>query len=458
VTHAQPDAPETEAPETEAVDTEASATEATDAEREEITRRRGRPDYDHRDDEGPDAGEALVWIPRIAFAPITLVLDYVIRRPLGWLATVVEREQWIDAVLDFLTWNERRSGLVPTFFVAYGLQPSVGLVLFSNDDIAPGHSLNASASFGGIDFLEGSASYGIVDRERVHFTLRGVAGMRPDRVFSGIGWDAQAVQYRFRERWYDVDLVMRANLWRESSITLSAGVDGHDFDPDGYAVLAISSPPLSSAIQQGLIEAPYGLDAPYVVARPRVDVAIDSREREPSPGHGVHLDGHAEMALDVNDPLDRRWVRWGASLGGFLDLGAHRVLGLWALARFSDPIGGAPVPFTELVALGQEALLLQGFLRGQLRGRSAAAATLEYLYPIWTRLDARLHVSVGNAFDAHLQDFAFERLRLSFGIGIATAGDPDEAFQITLAAGAAPFVEGSAIQSVQVVFGSRRGL
>lgn len=419
--------------------------------------RRDAPDYDGLPERGPDAGEVLLWIPRVLLAPVALTLDYGVRRPLGLLATSAEREGWPLLIVDFFTWNERRSGLVPTFIFAYGLQPGVGLQYFSNDEVAPGHSIHASLGFGGIDAMSAAAAYTIRTSDRVRMQLRGEGARRPDRVFSEIGWNTVEAQYRFREAWYDASLALIADFWRESRLTMRIGIDGHELDPNGYAALS-DSPSLAQGIQTGRVLEPHGLQGGYVAYRQRFELAIDTREPEPAPGHGVRLEGEGELAFDPGDPLGRRWVRYGATAGAFLDVGHHRVLGLWGLVRFSDPVGPAPLVFPELVALGQEALLMQGFLQGQLRGRSALAATLEYVYPVWTHIDGRVHLSTGNVFAEHFSDFRAERLRFSFGIGLATAGDPGDAFQITVAAGTAPLIRGAAIESIQLVIGSRQGI
>lgn len=419
---------------------------------------RARPDYDGLPEPGADAGDVLIWIPRVVFAPVTLVLDYGIRRPLGELMTVAEREGWPALLLDTFTWNERRSGIVPTFMLAYGLQPSVGLELFSNDDAAPGHSLGVSLAYGGNDYLKAGASYAIrTHADRVRLELRALAAKRPDRVFSDIGWNTVEAQYRFREEWYEASLGLDVDFWRESRLSLRAGVDGHRFDANGYAAFS-DSPSLAEAIQTGRVLTPPGLESGYTAYRQSAELAIDTRELEPAPGHGVRVEAQGELAFDPGDPHAHRWVRWGGAAGAFVDVGHRRVFGLWGLARFSDPLGPSPVAFTELIALGQEALLMQGFLQGQLRGRSAVAATLEYIYPIWTRLDGRLHLSVGNVFGEHLVDFRAERLRFSFGLGVATAGEPDDALHFAIAAGSSPLIQGAAIESIQLVVGTRQGL
>ncbi|MDQ3037708.1 MAG: hypothetical protein M3Y87_35270 [Myxococcota bacterium] len=419
---------------------------------------RRTPDYDALPVPGPDAGEVLLWIPRVALAPVTLTLEYAVRRPIGALVTVAEREGWMLQLADAFTWNGRRSGVVPTFILAYGLQPGVGLVVFSNDDVARGHSIHASAGFGGVDAFNGAASYTIfTSGNRVRVELRGEGARRPDRVFSDIGWNTVEAQYRFRETWYAASLALIADFWRESRLSVRAGFDGHELDANGYAAFS-DAPSLAEGIQTGRVLAPYGLASGYAAYRQRLELAIDSREPEPAPGHGFRIEAYGELAFDPGDPVARRWVRYGATAGAFVDVGDRRVIGLWGLARFADPLGSEPLVFTELVALGQESLLMQGFLRGQLRGRSAVAATLEYVYPVWTHLDGRVHLSTGNVFGEHLSDFRPERLRFSLGLGLATAGEPDSAFQITVAVGSAPLIRGASIESVQLVIGSRQGI
>lgn len=439
--------------------THARAQDATEPATAGLAEDREVPDYDGRPDEGPDAGEVLLWIPRIVFGPLTLLLDYGIRRPLGFLVETAERESWDVFVLDLVTWNERRSGLIPTFFVGFGLQPSVGLSFWSNDEIANGHQVRLSASFGGVDYLQASGAYRIVGHGgAARIGLRAGVGRRPDRVFSGIGWDASSTQYRFRESSYRASVASRLQFWRESTLSLEAGVDGHEFGADGYAALAPSpdSRSLADGIASNELETPPGLEG-YVAYRQRAELAVDTREPEPAPGHGLRAEGFVELAFDLRRPIERRWLRYGGAVGAFVDVGHHRVFGLWALAHFADPLGPEPVPFTELIEFGDQHLQMQGFLQGQLRGRSGVAATLEYRYPIWTRFDGRLHVSVGNVFGERLSDFAFERLRASFGLGLSTTGDPDNALSFGVAAGTSAFVDGFAIESVQALFGTRQG-
>ncbi|MGE0790572.1 MAG: hypothetical protein AB7S26_33145, partial [Sandaracinaceae bacterium] len=204
------------------------------------TSRRSTPDFDGRPDPEPPPEQMLAWLPRILFAPVWLVLDYVIRRPIGWLLTTAEREGWDVLLLDLFTWNHTRSSLVPTFFVAYGLQPSIGARVSSVDDVAPGHRISVSAAFGGVDYLRATGGYEIrlPPSERVRIAMDALGERRPDRVYSGVGWDVAPEQYRYRQEIYRVGASLELRPWRESLVRTRADVDGRAFGPDGYAALS----------------------------------------------------------------------------------------------------------------------------------------------------------------------------------------------------------------------------
>lgn len=418
--------------------------------------RRAMPDYDGRAEPGPTGEEIALWIPRILFFPVHVVFEYVLRQPIGWLMTTAEREQWTVLLTDFFTWNDRKAGLVPTAFFDFGFQPSGGLYFWWNDLGAPGNHLRATVGFGGVDWLRATVSDRVQTSRETELAFTVDGWRRPDYVFDGFGWDADIDQRsRYFHSYVDGNVAFRFRPWRESEISFAAGVRWNDFEAGGYG-FASDDPPLSSAVMQGWYEIPPGFDG-YTAYQQRLRIVIDSREERPAPGHGVRIEAFTDQGFDLEEPIDRRWIRYGGLLGGFLDVGENRVLGLWGLVRFADPLGSAPVPFVEQVRLGGEPLLMSGFLRGALLGRSAAVATLEYRYPIWVFLDGSLHFSVGNVFDEHFSDFDFERLRMSFGIGFRSIGDRDQSFNVLLAFGSSPFVDGADIESIRIVIGSQQG-
>lgn len=419
--------------------------------------RREVPDYDHRAEAGTTAEEALLWVPRVLFFPVHLVFEYVLRQPIGWFVTTAERERWPLILFDIVTWDERRAGLVPTAFFDFGFLPSVGLYFWWNDFLAEGNEFRAQIGFGGVDWLRATVADRFRPSEETEIGFTVDAWRRPDQVFQGLGYDSNRAQRaRYRLNTVETRLDFRFRPWRASEIRFRTGVRWTDFEDDGYAFFR-DDPSVGEAVRdQGWYELPPGFDG-YTAYTQRLDVVIDSRQPRPAPGHGVRLEGFVEQGFDVTDVDDNRWLKYGAALGGFVDLSDNRVLGLWGVARFADPLAGEPVPFLEQVQLGGDAHTMWGFLPGQLVGRSAAVVTLEYRYPIWVFLDGALHVSLGNVFDEHLSDFDVERLRASFGIGLRSIGDRDQTFNVMLAFGTAPFDRGGAIDSIRLVVGSRQG-
>ncbi len=418
--------------------------------------RRAVPDYDGRADPGPSPEEIALWVPRILFFPLHVVFEYVLRQPIGWLMTTAEREQWTVFLVDFFTWNDRKAGLVPVGFFDFGLVPSVGLYFWWNDLGAEGNQLRANIGFGGVDWLRATVSDRVRTSRETELAFTVDAWRRPDLIFDGFGWDADIDRRsRFFHSYVDGTILFRFEPWRESEISFATGVRWNDFGGDGYG-FASDDPPLATAVAQGWYDLPPGIEG-YTAYQQRLRVVIDTREDRPAPGHGMRIEGFVDQGFDLEEPIDRRWIRYGGALGGFLDVGNNRVLGLWGLVRLADPLGSEPVPFVEQIALGGEPLLMAGFLRGALRGRSAAVATMEYRYPIWVFLDGSLHFSVGNVFDEHFEDFDVERLRMSFGLGFRSIGDRDQSFNVLVAFGSEPFVTGADIDSVRIVVGSQQG-
>lgn len=462
---AQAEAQQAETPPTEAQPTETQPLEEQPSGSAEDIRapgeppsipRRPIPDYDGRDDAGPTAEEVLLWIPRVIFFPVHVVFEYVLRQPIGWLLTTAEREDWTILLVDFFTWNERKAGLVPTAFYDFGFQPSVGLYFWWNDLGAPGNQLRAQVAFGGVDWLRATVTDRVQTSRETELSFTADAWRRPDYVFEGLGWDAlDARRSRFIHSYVEGRVDFRVRPWRASELRFSSGVRWNDFDPNGYA-FASDDPSLADAVMQGWYPTPPGFDG-YTAYHQHLSIAIDTREPRPAPGHGGRLEAFVHQGFDLEQVVERRWLRYGGALGAFVDVGHNRVLSLFGHVEMADPLGPAEVPFIEQAQLGGSPLVMSGFLRGSLIGRSAAALTFEYRYPIWVFLDGSLHASVGNVFGEHFSDFDVERLRLSFGLGFRSIGDRDQSFNVLVAFGSEPFALGADIESVRLVIGSQQG-
>jgi hypothetical protein len=78
---------------------------------------------------------------------------------------------------------------------------------------------------------------------------------------------------------------------------------------------------------------------------------------------------------------------------------------------------------------------MRASLEGRFRGQSAMVITADYRYPIWAYLDGELFLGLGNTFGEHLHGFAWDRLHLSWGIGLRSNNSRDVSFDIMVAFG-----------------------
>jgi hypothetical protein len=187
-----------------------------------------------------------------------------------------------------------------------------------------------------------------------------------------------------------------------------------------------------------------------------MELAFDSRPASPAPQSGVRAVAHAEHGSDVQQLHGVSWIKYGAALGGALDLWRERVVGLSVSAELADPIRGSAIPFTEEAVWGGAEPLV-GFLPGRLHGRSAAAASLTYTWPIWVWLRGRMGVAVGNAFDVGFRDFDPKLLRLSSGIGFESTGSADHRLEVLVGFGTETFDQRAKVDSFRLAIGGTHG-
>lgn len=452
--------------------------------------KRSLPNYDGRP-EPRSAGDVLIWIPRVLFSPLYLVSEYLIRRPLGALVTVAERDNWADAVVEFFTFGPNNSmGLVPTGLVDFGFRPSVGLYYYWNEAGHRDNAVRARAAFGGYDWR----SLEITDRVSVgpdaDIALGGEATLRPDHVFYGLGPRSSADDPRYLRRDLRGQLTYSAYLQTrphglpkgnaaqpsESKLRAAVGIRDARFDIGNQCCDDAS---VQSQVDAGLFPAPAGSRDGYTIAFQQLDLTLDSRRRREQlfeqdasdwtqpPGTGVRLNLRAEHASSLRSATPslpsttterQAWLKYGASLGGFWDVTEQqRVLGLQLIVDFVDPLlEGSEIPFNEQVSLGGERPL-RGFLEGRLVDRSSAVLLFNYTWPIWVWLDGALHYAVGNVFGEHLSGLEPGLLRQSAGIGIRAVGSRDHMLELLVAFGSKPFDAGGEPESLRFVLGATSG-
>jgi len=217
-----------------------------------------------------------------------------------------------------------------------------------------------------------------------------------------------------------------------------------------------SDPSVEQLAARGAFALPFGLDRGYTAPFTRALAALDSREPWPAPGSGARVEVEAEEGGDASHAPNSSWVRYALTAGGFLDLDDHgRVLSLTLAALFADPLGSAPIPFTELVSLGGDAPM-PGFFPARLLDRSAAVATLQYRWPIAPFLDGAMQLAAGNVAGVHLAQLEPSLLRLSGAVGLASVGSPDSSLEIKVGFGTETFAKGGQIDTFRLVLGTNR--
>ena len=424
---------------------------AADPEPTPSSPKRTLPDYDGRGTK-PEGAGAGVWMARVVLSPLYFTSEYLLRRPLGALTVAAERGDWPRKLYDFFAFGpDHKIGFIPAGFVAFDFNPSVGIYAFWDDAFTKHNDLRLHYEAWPTDWIAASItdSYRFTDRSTV--TLHVVGHERPDNVFYGIGPSTlQSAQSRYTDTRFDVSATLKTKVWRSSRVEGAAGLRKVDLSHGHF----YSDPSIEEeAARTFAFTVPYGFDRGYTEPYGRLTATFDARAN-PKRGSGFRIEAQGEDGADVQHSPSSGWVRYGANASVFIDLNDRgRVLGLSATALFADPLGNGSIPFTELVSLGGE-MWMTGYFPGRLLDRSAAVAKLSYAWPVAPWLDGDIQVAVGNVFDAHLDGFKPDLLRLSAGIGLTTNGDAP--IELLVGFGTETFQQGATVDSFRIAFGFPR--
>jgi hypothetical protein len=432
------------------------------------------PNYAGRHRQAPATSEALLWIPRIALFPAYWISETV-KRPVGLVLTVAERDHWRARWHDFFTFGSRQQiGLFPTGRIDLGLRPSVGVYFFWND-LAGESDFKLHATTGGTDWWQVRSLWRVPFSQQRRLELTLSYTQRPDQTFYGFGPDSPDRPLRYGEKRLDARTSYFQISSRNVGFSSYAGMRRVAFD-SGQSVSG--GPTLREAIDATTVPAPPAFEDGFSSLYNGIGVRLDTRsprlrpaaqaprDLEHQAGSGVALGARAEHNIGITASRSSpkapahlpHWLRYGASLTGAVDLTeTQRTLELATRVDFVQPLPSEhSVPFTEQVSLGGQQPL-RAFRARRLLDRSAVVATLSYRWPVWVYLDGNLHYEVGNVFGAQLDGFRPERLRSSFGFGLDSVEPTDHPFEALLAFGTQPWNEGGAVESVRFVLGTRAG-
>jgi hypothetical protein len=419
------------------------------------TEKRKLPDYDNREPPKTTFGDVAIWVPRVLLSPVYLVTEYGIRWPLGHLISAAERADLPDILYNFFFFGpDHRAGFAPVAFVDFGFRPSIGFYAFWDDAFADGNDLRFHGSTGGSNWFAGVLTDRIHLSREDSLTLSFTGIRRPDQAFFGVGPDTlQGNISRYREGLLEASALADFRLWRASRVEASLGVRSMDFQR-GYFGHDLS---IVAEAARGIYALPDGFAQGYTAQISTLHLAFDNRRPSPADGSGVRLELEAEQGTDIRQSPGASWLKYGATVGGFLDLnGRNRVISLSLATLFADPLNHRPIPFTELVTLGGPGPM-RGFYPGRLRDRSAAVLTAKYRWPIWVWLDGSLQAAVGNVFGEHLEQLDTSRFRFSGAVGLESVGSRDGSFELLVGMGTETFDHGAQVDSARVLVGTNRG-
>ncbi|MBO6937108.1 MAG: hypothetical protein JJ863_19205 [Deltaproteobacteria bacterium] len=416
---------------------------------------RAVPNYDGREPAPPSAGRRLLWIPRILLFPLWVVTEFVLRRPLSaltrWAEERAANTPSEKSPLRFLVFDEGRVQLIPTLLIDFGNQPSVGFYIRWNEAGHPNHQLRFHFAFWGPDWVKGRVTTRWEPPDgNMRAELRLSAQRRADGRFAGLGSEARpdrGARYDWREM--HALASFEVEPWRQSFFMVGAGVLDERFGNDGFCC---------PTIEERVAEGVYGQLPPayldgFTAFHVDTDLHLDTRKDRGEGSSGVSLRLHGRYAVDLQAPDARRWLRFGGTLGAHWDASGHaHILSLLVGVQGAHAIEGQ-VPFTQQVELSGRGAM-RGFRPGALMGSTGATLTLIYQWPIWGDwLDARAHVSFGNVYDGRFEQFALDRQRMSFGIGIGAVDELDHYLDFTLAWGTETFEQGFQVQSFRLALG-----
>lgn len=414
------------------------------------------PDYDGLPEQGDDAGDVGLWTLRVLTSPLYFVSEYVLRRPIGWALTEIERRSIILGFLDLFRFGPNNNiAVFPTFFYELGFQPSVGVYAIWDEFLFPENRLSVQGGFGGTDWLSATITDRIVVGDRQEVGALFLARKRPDYVFGGIGPNATDFERaRFGAERIEAALFSAARFWQSSDLELELRYRSISFVDRGWdGELSVGD--RAALTGQAL---PFGFDTGYEAVGAELRVDVDTRTPYAPPEGGARVAAHFGQHTGFGGlPQLESWLSWGGSTTLATDvLGAHRVLGVTADAHLVTPLGDSEVPFTELVDVGGARGLLPGYRPGHIQGLSAVGLIAHYTWPIWAFLDARLFVGTANAFGLHLEDFDVELLRLTFGLAIVPRVPGTELpFEFNFGFATDTFERGASMDSFRFAVGAR---
>jgi hypothetical protein len=385
------------------------------------------------------ASRVALWVPRAAsagvFWPIVETSDAYEAHHVG---------DWLQA---WLTSDDGKIGVRPLLTYATGFLPTAGLRVFDRRLPGEGTSVGASFQTDGPSVLMGELT--ATGPSATGLAFRGVANRRDDRLFAGIGAlgssDLAAMGWstsRFASDIFSAELRWSKLLPAHFGVVAHGDVERRDYRADGVRggpsvaeVFARETPectaavtPTNACVDPALVP---GFASGLRLAHAGAGVLWNLRSTTRD-GSGAFVALDATFAQGLAGDPSRHVTYSGETV---LALGLHdRQLLLRGRAAMVDALGGAAIPFEELVMVsGNNGM--RGFPDGRFRGPSGVVGTAEYRWYVGQYVDASLFSDLGTVAGPNFSDLARARWFPSFGVGLRFFHVPGEYWEGTLQTG-----------------------
>ena len=379
----------------------------------------------------PGLRDDLLAVPRIVLAPLRLTFK-ALAVPVHHLLDWDEVKHVHEKIWAALTTRDGLIGVRPSFQYSISFAPVIGLRFFDRKLLGPRTDFSATAMTGGIDIFYGEVSARPLPPDRaIEVTVNATYNKRNDQVFTGIGYASENHQtIQTTPSRYAIDAldaggrltwIARPGLFFDVDTGFGLRRFGNGREIAGekpiaevYCLRDLAGQCIPGTVDP--VQVP-GFHEGTQFFRGGVTLRADSRDNSYMPSSGALVEIGADWSHGLgSDRSD--YARMHAATSAVLDLWQRsRTLVFRIEANDLEPIGYAPVPFSEMIVLGGPDTF-RGFRPGRFRNFSSLFTGVEYRWPIWMWMDATVFGEYGGVFGRGFEGFSFARMAPDLGAGV----------------------------------------
>jgi hypothetical protein len=358
---------------------------------------------------GQTTVEELVSLPGyVVYAPLKFVFEFQKFLIQQAFETRIIEGNIITEVVDVFISNDGRRGIIPTYSSSAG----GGLKFYQRGWISPKSKLSLSATMG----LRGRQRYQLKFKNvefgpRVNSQLLVKYHFQSDESFYGIGpASSSGDRTNFANKFITADLNVGVQVGGNNRIGIIAGFDRNDIS-HGRNKRYPSTTDIAS------FAALPGMEGEVKMGRLQLEIYHDSRNHPGRPTTGVEAILRGDVYQQVGDDK-YGFSQLYADASYYFHLFFNRALKVRFAGELRDPFKNRQIPFFYLSELGRSETI-RGFTRGRFRDRDMILGSVEYIYPIWERINAHLFFDTGTVSPNILKYFDTAGLKNGYGIGFS---------------------------------------